>query len=94
MLLHESLRFPLYHEIRETAKCSGKDARKLPQVLPNIMLYGYLLRNKLQPTSHNTTSVLYTPVPTRHFKCDSSTPQLDDFVDEERPESKLFHMFS
>lgn len=94
MFLYGSLWFSLYNEIWEIAVCSVKDARRLPQVLQNIMHYGYLLGNKAQPMSRNTTSVLYIPVPTRHLKCDSNTPQLNDFVVEERPETTLFHMFS
>lgn len=78
MFLCESLWFSLHHAVREVAMCSGKDARTLPQVLQNVMHYGYLLWNKAQPMSCNTTSVLHIPVPTRHYKCDSNAPELDD----------------
>lgn len=73
--------------------CSGKDARKPPQVLQNIMHLWTPLVKQVQPMSHNTTKVLHNLVPTRHFQCYSNTPQMDNFVDEDRLESTLFHSF-
>lgn len=39
---------------------------------------------------HGLTPVCSIPI--RHFKCDSSSPQLDDFADEKKPEFTSFHM--
>lgn len=80
-------------KIRDTGMCSGKDTRKLPQVLQNIMHLWIPLVKQVQPMSHNTTNVLHNIVSTRHFQCDSNTPQLDDFADEDRLESTWFLCF-
>lgn len=49
---------------------------------------------KAPAISHNTFSELDIPVPVRDFRCDSSTPQLRDFVDKERSESKFSTCFN